>query len=282
MTYPYLPTTYHGGSQTSVTRIVIHATVSPCMKGGARNVARYFQSPGTGGSAHYVVDPAEIVQCVKEGTVAYHAPPNANSIGIELCDPQAGAAARWGDPAHEAMLVRAAGLVREVAGRWGVPLTKLTAAQLKAGHHGICGHADVSAAWHETDHVDPGEHGPFPWAHFMQLITGAPKPPAPTPEEDPDMPYGQLDEGPKAITPIALPKGRYKTIGFIADNGLQQLPPASLRVAINHGGHWFVQTVTVDSAKGQTVVTFTDPGNTVGISVRREDAGDVHVAWEVS
>jgi hypothetical protein len=97
------------------------------------------------------------------------------------------------------------------------------------------------------------------------------------------MPYGQLAEGKNAITPISLPKGRYKTIGFIADNGLQNLPPATLRVAVNHGaGTWKVDTVTVDSAKGQTMVTFTDPGNTAGISIRREDAGDVHVAWEVS
>jgi hypothetical protein len=96
------------------------------------------------------------------------------------------------------------------------------------------------------------------------------------------MPYGQLAEGQSAITPISLPKGRYKTIGFIADNGLQKLPAATLRVAVNHGTAWHVDTVTVDSAKGQTVVTFTDPGNTAGISVRREDAGDAHVAWEVS
>jgi hypothetical protein len=95
------------------------------------------------------------------------------------------------------------------------------------------------------------------------------------------MPYGQLAEGQGAITPISLPKGRYKTIGLIADNGLQNLPAASLRLAVYHGS-WKVDTVTVDSAKGQTVVTFTDPGNTSGISVRREDAGDVHVAWEVS
>lgn len=118
------------------------------------------------------------------------------------------------------------------------------------------------------------------------LISGGPSPaptpsPAPAPPKD-DM-NGQLAEGPEAITPIALPKGRYKTIGFIADNGLQLLPLATLRVAVNHGGgSWKVDTVTVDSAKGQTVVIFTDPGNTAGISVRREDAGDVHVAWEVS
>lgn len=144
----------------------------------------------------------------------------------------------------------------------------------KAGHYGHC-HVP------ENDHTDPG---PMPKDMF-QPVKPIPAPiptPTPTPVED-DVPYGQLAEGPKAITPVALPKGRYKTIGFIADNGLQGLPPAQLRVAVNHGpGLWKVDVVTVDSSKAQAVVTFTDQPNTVGISIRREDAGDAHVAWEVS
>jgi hypothetical protein len=106
--------------------------------------------------------------------------------------------------------------------------------------------------------------------------------PAPTTQEE-DMPYGQLTEGRLAVTPISLPKGKYKTIGFVGDNGLQQLPPSALRVAVHQGGGvWKLFTPTVDSSKGQAVVTFPTPATTDGISVRREDAGDVHVAWEVS
>lgn len=176
MAYPFIGTSYHGGTQKTVSRIVIHGTVSPTVKGGARAVARYFQSPKTGGSAHYVVDPGEIVQCVKEGTVAYHAPPNTGSIGIELCDPQKGSAARWGDSGHEAMLKLAARLTREIAARHGIPLKRLSVADLKAGRKGICGHVDVSNAFRKTDHSDPGTG--FPWAHFMDLVTGtsAPQP----------------------------------------------------------------------------------------------------------
>ena len=162
-------TGYHGGKQSSISRIVIHGTVSPCVKGGAVSVARYFQSPKTGGSAHYVVDPGEVVRCVPEGTVAYHAPPNTGSIGVELCDPQKGSSDRWGDANHEAMLVRAATLVRQIAIRWGIPLKRLSVAQVKAGARGICGHVDVSNAFRQTDHTDPGSG--FPWAHFMDLVT---------------------------------------------------------------------------------------------------------------
>jgi GH25 family lysozyme M1 (1,4-beta-N-acetylmuramidase) len=107
--------------------------------------------------------------------------------------------------------------------------------------------------------------------------------PAPTPQQEEDMPYGQLAEGKGAITPIALAKGKYKTFGAIGDNGLQVLPAAALRVAVHDAKGWHVtKGVIVDSAKGQRVVTFTDPATTDGLSVQREDAGDVHVAWEVS
>ena len=120
---------------------------------------------------------------------------------------------------------------------------------------------------------------------FGQWRIGWTPSPAPTPEaQEGDMPYGQLAEGTQAITPISLPRGRYKTIGFYCDNGLQGLPAAKLRVAIHAQGqsHWQIETAVVDSAKGQAMVSFADPAHTDGISVRREDAGDVHIAWEVS
>lgn len=146
--------------------------MSPCKNGGARSIANYFATHRTG-SAHYVVDPGEIVQCVREGTIAYHAPPNTGSIGIELCDPQSGSATRWADGNHTAMLQRAAKLVVEIAKRHKVPLTRIGPSDLRAGKHGICGHVDVSYAWHQTDHGDPMEAGPFPWSRFMEMIKSA-------------------------------------------------------------------------------------------------------------
>jgi N-acetyl-anhydromuramyl-L-alanine amidase AmpD len=164
----FIQAAHRSGTQHSVSRIVIHATVSPCVRGGAVSVGHYFQTAGAGGSAHYVVDPGEIVACVKEDVVAWHAPPNTGSIGVELCDPQKGSAARWQDDAHQEMLKLAAGLVRRVAARWNVPLRRLTVSGLKAGLEGICGHVDVSNAFHQTDHSDPGTG--FPWDQFMAMV----------------------------------------------------------------------------------------------------------------
>ncbi len=66
------------------------------------------------------------------------------------------------------------------------------------------------------------------------------------------------------------------------DNGLQGLPPAELRVAIYDTQWHITPSVTVDSTKGQTVLSFPDPKSTGVISVKRMDAGEVVVGYEVS
>ncbi|HTX26796.1 MAG TPA: glycoside hydrolase family 25 protein [Streptosporangiaceae bacterium] len=93
---------------------------------------------------------------------------------------------------------------------------------------------------------------------------------------------GQLNNGANAVTVITVPLGSASAIAFGCDNGLQDLAPAVLRVGIYDTEWHLTQPVTVDSAKGQTVVKFTDPAKTGVISVRRQDAGEVTVGWEVS
>jgi hypothetical protein len=178
MSYPYVPgySGHMSGDNGVVTRIVTHGTCSATVDGGALNNAHYFQDPNSGGLAHYVVDPDNIIQCCPENTACWHAPPNHGSIGIELTDPQgadniqSGASdpARWGNPDHEKMLTLGARLTAEIAARHNIPLVRLSVQDLLDGKSGICGHADVSAAFHQSDHADPGSD--FPWAHYMNLI----------------------------------------------------------------------------------------------------------------
>lgn len=158
-----------------LTRIVIHCTVSPCVAGGRYTIAKIFNNPaGRTASAHYIVDPEAAVQDVGDSKVAEHAPPNPHSIGIELCDPlisqawDKAHAGRWNDALHQSMLHRAARITARLALAYGVPIHKLTVAELKAGKHGICGHVDVSNAFHETTHWDPGPA--FPWVEFLDRV----------------------------------------------------------------------------------------------------------------
>lgn len=186
----------HSGTQSKINRIVIHCTVSPCAPGWARKIANYFQSPAAGGSAHYVVDPSEIIQCLPDNLIAWHAPPNTGSIGIELCDWQKGNPKRWDDSDHREMLERAAPLVRALANKYDIPLKWLSVSELRRGHRGICGHVDISRAWGKTDHGDPHMAGPFPTGRFMQMVKNGDDD-MPTPKELWDheikVPWGSKD-----------------------------------------------------------------------------------------
>lgn len=190
VTYPapspkYLgPAAKHGDTDGNkpIGRIVIHSTVSPCEPGGARNIAAYFRSSKAGGSAHYVVDPSEVVQVVYDSTVAFHAPPNTHSLGIEMCDvpgprpdDKPGTARymslkrawRWAKPNQKAMLARTARLTAELCLAYDVPPYFVNAKGLKAGKRGVTTHAQVSAAFHLSTHWDPGW---WPRLTFMRMV----------------------------------------------------------------------------------------------------------------
>jgi GH25 family lysozyme M1 (1,4-beta-N-acetylmuramidase) len=93
---------------------------------------------------------------------------------------------------------------------------------------------------------------------------------------------GQLNNGADAVTVITVPPGSGTSIAFGCDNGLQGLAPAVLRVAVYDTSWHITQPVTVDSTKGQTVIQFADPAKTGVISVRRQDAGEVIVGYDIS
>jgi len=97
-----------------------------------------------------------------------------------------------------------------------------------------------------------------------------------------DVQSGQLNNGANAVTVITCPLGSGSKIAFGCDNGLQGMAPAVLRVAVYDTEWHLTQPVTVDSTRGQTVIPFTDPAKTGVISVRRQDAGEVVVGWEIS
>ncbi len=83
------------GTPLSPQGVTVHRTGDPGAT--ARNIRNYFDTirPGNESSAHYVVDgTGEIIRCIPETEVAWHAGPAANQrdIGIETCEPLTGAA----------------------------------------------------------------------------------------------------------------------------------------------------------------------------------------------
>jgi N-acetylmuramoyl-L-alanine amidase len=180
---------HHGhGSNLPVTRVVVHATApdvgfpKASQKGAATGSAKNMAKPSTKFQAHYIegIDVEE--HCVPDKLVALHAPPNAGSIGVEITADggdkssfkkakHAYTREQWMSDLVFPAVVRAAGRVRELCERHGVPKRRLTVDEVKAGKHGICGHIDVSLAFHQTTHTDPGPN--FPWDEFMAMVNGA-------------------------------------------------------------------------------------------------------------
>lgn len=114
-------------------------------------------------SAHYCVDSDSIVQCVREKDIAYHAPPNLHSIGIEHAGYARQTAAQWVDGYGQAMLRLSAGLMAELLKKYDLPLVFLSPEDLRAGKRGFTTHANVSKAFGQTTHTDPGADFPIGW-----------------------------------------------------------------------------------------------------------------------
>lgn len=157
-----------GPGNKPIYRIVLHSTVSRCERGGAANIARYFRSEGSGGSAHYVTDPGEVVQVVYDSVIAWHAPPNDHSLGVEMCDmPSSSSARRWRDDEHKAMFRRTARLTAQLCLAYDVPAWYRSAWSLRRGRKGVTTHAQVSQAFKQSSHWDPGK---WPRRRFMRLV----------------------------------------------------------------------------------------------------------------
>lgn len=167
------PSKHSGVGNKPIKRIVLHGTVSPTVPGGARNIARYFRSTNARGSAHYVVDPGEVVQVGYDSLICWHAPPNPGSLGVEMCDPVGDRNGkplpmkRWWDENHTKMLHLTADLVADLCLAYDVPVRMVNARQLARGMDGICEHADVSQAFKQSTHWDLGN---FPRRRFLRLV----------------------------------------------------------------------------------------------------------------
>lgn len=144
-------------------------------------------------SAHAAADADHVAYGgVPDNRAAWTAGPTANDRGlhIELCAFAQMTRAEWlseedvrifvpwiGDNGAwrtirkpRQMLRNAAAWVRAKADAHVIHLRKVNQYDLRAGVDGICGHADTSDAWGETDHTDPGLG--FPWDVFLDMAWG--------------------------------------------------------------------------------------------------------------
>ncbi len=181
-----------GRAGYSVQYLVTHYTAGSERSSAPMNGALYDRSRTDGTSTHYFVGSGldgqpPVVQCVETSDRANACFFWGNRLGVqyELCGTQQ-TREQWLDLASDATLWNAAKQMARDCKKYGLPVRKLTPAEMLAGQRGICGHADVTLAYGLGDHMDPGAQ--FPWdvllsriAHFL-----AP-PPTPQPSEEDDM-----------------------------------------------------------------------------------------------
>lgn len=167
------PNKHSGTGNKPINRIVIHSAVMPCEPGMARRLGDMNKTSETG-SWHYAVDPEETFQCSFDSYVCWHAPPNPHSLGIEMADNpgrrpvgQTIRVWRWAGRNHRRMLRRTARLTARACLAYDVPIRFLTVADLKAGRRGITTHHNVSLAFRESSHWDPGW---WPRRRFMRQV----------------------------------------------------------------------------------------------------------------
>ncbi len=164
------------GDNLPIIRIVWHTTQSgnypvASAAGVADNVAGYFQRHDSGGSAQYITDIAKVLHVLSDNTIAWGAPPNPHELHIEICGNSAYTREQWLSPQVWPAVQNAINLAAELSIRCNVPVIKIGPDNLIAGHAGHCGHVDVSNAWHQTDHTDPGPN--FPWDLVVPAVKAA-------------------------------------------------------------------------------------------------------------
>lgn len=166
MTYPFIgAANYTPANRVHISLLVLHSMESQEKPGTARRVAEWFASEDAPmASAHYCVDDREVIQCVMENNVAWHAPGvNAHSIGIEHAGRAAQTRDQWLDEFGLGMMRQSTMLAADLCERWRIAPVYVDADGLRAQRAGITTHFQVSLAFRRSVHWDPGPSFPLEW-----------------------------------------------------------------------------------------------------------------------
>lgn len=121
----------------------------------------------TTGSSHSGVDDHGRLDFVRFDDTAWGCPGcNADGEHLELCGFAHWTRAEWLD--HPGMLEQTARWLAHRCEARRIPAVYLGPAQLRADRRGITTHRSGSAAFHLSDHTDPGDH--FPMDHVLDRV----------------------------------------------------------------------------------------------------------------
>jgi N-acetyl-anhydromuramyl-L-alanine amidase AmpD len=168
------PSNYSRRLRPRTQAIALHATDGHEGTRKDDDVAAMFAGPlAKPRSCTWVVDADSITRCVPPVMTAWHCghTGNARCEGVELCGLAKQSRAEWFDEMSLRTLCIAARLVAMRCTEYEIDPVFVNAEQLRNGYRGITTHAEISLAWHESDHDDPGPH--FPMDEFIAAVRAA-------------------------------------------------------------------------------------------------------------
>lgn len=156
---------------------VVHYTAGSEGRASAENGAAYDARRTDGTSTHFFCDQDSTIQCVYTWDRANAAFSKGNRLGVhfELCG-TVQSRAQWLDTASYGTLEQAAGWIAVVCQKYNLPARRLSVAETRAawdtpnsaGPRGIVGHVDITQAYGQGDHTDPG--AAFPWDVLLDMV----------------------------------------------------------------------------------------------------------------
>ena len=160
-----VPAAHHSGPRDphKVKVIVMHSTEGETAAGAAY----WFKNPASQGSAHICVD-------AKEGyrSLSDNLKPWANgwneTLDMEHAARAAWARSMWLTPGARRMLRRSAYRVAIWSKRYDIPVTWLNPVEIRQGKSGLTTHINVSKAFHQSTHTDPGKG--FPKKRYARMV----------------------------------------------------------------------------------------------------------------
>ena len=141
-------------------KIIIVHTTENAPGTPSRNIIDY-QVRTQSGSYHRLVDSTgKITMANTDDWQTWSTGNKGNDIALHVsCVAQAKMTReQW--LAQPKMLEGAARVIAHWSKKYGIPLVKLSRAELGAGKHGVAGHLEAQV-WGNTDHWDPGYHFPY-------------------------------------------------------------------------------------------------------------------------
>lgn len=160
-THTLLTTADSGWRDVKTVRVGVFHTTENSDDTPATNVAKWQQNRANGSSYNVLFGTdGTTVRSNDDDYTPWAAYPSGNRIGFH--GSAIGRASRTREQwlAHPKQINAMTAWAADLHKRYGLPLVWLTPEQVRNGHRGFCGHYEISLAFRESDHTDPGRGFP--------------------------------------------------------------------------------------------------------------------------